>query len=288
MNEAEFTKQDWRLSLLRWTVTAVAGLILCYSLVALFSSNLSKIATLGVAALIAVLIARFDLPIPRTKATFYPKTVFVFWGVATLGIFGGVLLALASSVSGRTDLMEDHREWLRSAARDIVCAFASGVAFHLAAASFIDPHNTVLAGSFLIPNEVVFASCVMAVVHFLTGAAIDLLGVKFSGSTIGQPAIEQHLSSPSTGQLVSLAVAIVLFLTFNHFGIEFGLVLLPLAIGTNAAYKIHVRSLDQKTKEILEASRIHLATVEALATAIDARDQVGVGHVRRTQIYAVG
>ena len=43
-----------------------------------------------------------------------------------------------------------------------------------------------------------------------------------------------------------------------------------------------------KTKEITEASRVHLATVEALATAIDARDQVGVGHVRRTQIYAVG
>ncbi len=54
------------------------------------------------------------------------------------------------------------------------------------------------------------------------------------------------------------------------------------------AYRIFVDRLKQKTKEITEASRIHLATVEALATAIDARDQVGVGHVRRTQIYAVG
>lgn len=54
------------------------------------------------------------------------------------------------------------------------------------------------------------------------------------------------------------------------------------------AYRIFVDRLKLKTKEITEASRIHLATVEALATAIDARDQVGVGHVRRTQIYAVG
>ena len=53
-------------------------------------------------------------------------------------------------------------------------------------------------------------------------------------------------------------------------------------------YKKFVERLEQKTAEITEASRIHLATVEALATAIDARDQVGVGHVRRTQIYAVG
>ncbi|HEX3100408.1 MAG TPA: diguanylate cyclase [Pyrinomonadaceae bacterium] len=54
------------------------------------------------------------------------------------------------------------------------------------------------------------------------------------------------------------------------------------------AYRIHVKSLEQKTKQITEFSRVHLATVEALATAIDARDQVGLGHVRRTQIYAVG
>lgn len=53
-------------------------------------------------------------------------------------------------------------------------------------------------------------------------------------------------------------------------------------------YKKFVSRLEEKTAEITEASRVHLATVEALATAIDARDQVGVGHVRRTQIYAVG
>lgn len=276
------------MSLLRWTVTAVAGAFLCYSFISLLTSPISKIVIFGVAALIALLVARFDLPIPRTRATFYPKTVFVFWGVATLGIFGGVLLALASSLSGRKDLEDDRSAWLQKTAREIVCAVAAGIAFHFAVESFIDRHNTVLAGSFLIPNEVVFASCVMALVHFVAGAAIDLLEVQFSKAGTERSSFEQLVSSPSLGQLVSLAVAIVLFLTFNHFGIEFGLVLLPLAIATNAAYKIHVHSLDQKTKEILESSRIHLATVEALATAIDARDQVGVGHVRRTQIYAVG
>ena len=64
--------------------------------------------------------------------------------------------------------------------------------------------------------------------------------------------------------------------------------LLPLTVAAYLAYQIHHRRLEQKTGEITEAARIHLATVEALATAIDARDQVGIGHVRRTQIYAIG
>lgn len=67
-----------------------------------------------------------------------------------------------------------------------------------------------------------------------------------------------------------------------------GFSLLVLAIVGFLASKVFAARLAEKTKELSEASRVHLATVEALATAIDARDQVGIGHVRRTQIYAVG
>ena len=60
------------------------------------------------------------------------------------------------------------------------------------------------------------------------------------------------------------------------------------ASGGALSYRMHLRQLAEKTREFSEAARVHLATVEALATAIDARDQVGIGHVRRAQIYAVG
>lgn len=52
------------------------------------------------------------------------------------------------------------------------------------------------------------------------------------------------------------------------------------------AYRIHVRRLTIKAAQLERANLVHISTVEALATAIDARDQVGSGHVRRTQIYA--
>ena len=46
--------------------------------------------------------------------------------------------------------------------------------------------------------------------------------------------------------------------------------------------------LSTKTRESEELSRIHFATAEALATAIDAKDQTTHCHVRRVQIYAAG
>jgi HD-GYP domain-containing protein (c-di-GMP phosphodiesterase class II) len=46
--------------------------------------------------------------------------------------------------------------------------------------------------------------------------------------------------------------------------------------------------LQSKTNEIETISQLHLATAEALATAIDAKDQTTHCHVRRLQVYAVG
>ncbi len=46
--------------------------------------------------------------------------------------------------------------------------------------------------------------------------------------------------------------------------------------------------LNVKTRETEELSRMHFATAEALATAIDAKDQTTHCHVRRVQIYAAG
>jgi diguanylate cyclase (GGDEF)-like protein/putative nucleotidyltransferase with HDIG domain len=66
------------------------------------------------------------------------------------------------------------------------------------------------------------------------------------------------------------------------------LILMGLLIGLAAmGYRIHIKSVELQTRRLTEFNRVHMATVEALATAIDARDQVDIGHVRRTQIYAV-
>src|SRR5690349_12338807 len=56
-----------------------------------------------------------------------------------------------------------------------------------------------------------------------------------------------------------------------------------------AAYLIYcstVSRLKIKTSEVEALGKLHLATAEALATAIDAKDQITHCHVRRVQVYA--
>ena len=51
-------------------------------------------------------------------------------------------------------------------------------------------------------------------------------------------------------------------------------------------YRSTVSRLKIKTSEVEALSKLHLATAEALATAIDAKDQITHCHVRRVQVYA--
>ena len=61
-----------------------------------------------------------------------------------------------------------------------------------------------------------------------------------------------------------------------------------LAAAVYLIYRTSLERLEVKTREAEALGRLHLATAEALATAIDAKDQTTHGHVRRVQIYAGG
>lgn len=85
-----------------------------------------------------------------------------------------------------------------------------------------------------------------------------------------------------------LVVPLALEIFYGTFPFPY-LVLAPTSIlATYLIYRSARSRLQSKTNEIEALSKLHLATAEALATAIDAKDQTTHCHVRRVQIYAAG
>lgn len=96
-------------------------------------------------------------------------------------------------------------------------------------------------------------------------------------------------ASTHTGryQLFILAGGVVVTAWAIHQALSLALLSVTVFAGAQVIYLAWTR-LSAKTRETEELSRIHFATAEALATAIDAKDQTTHCHVRRVQIYATG
>src|SRR5829696_1798384 len=85
-----------------------------------------------------------------------------------------------------------------------------------------------------------------------------------------------------------LVLPLALEMTFGTFLLPY-LILTPVSIlATYLIYRGARARVQSKTDEVEALSQLHLATAEALATAIDAKDQTTHCHVRRVQTYAAG
>src|SRR5688572_18621201 len=56
----------------------------------------------------------------------------------------------------------------------------------------------------------------------------------------------------------------------------------------NRLYRVYAARLRDEREQARSMAELHLATIEALALAIDAKDQTAPDHIRRVQAYATG
>ncbi len=94
-------------------------------------------------------------------------------------------------------------------------------------------------------------------------------------------------SAPS--YFVGAAVAFVTGLAVLNLGIWMGMLLIALPVYfIYRTYKVYLGRIEDERRHVEEMSDLHLATIEALALAIDAKDQTAQSHIRRVQVYAAG
>src|SRR5207237_6649192 len=65
-------------------------------------------------------------------------------------------------------------------------------------------------------------------------------------------------------------------------------VIVPLLIVSYLTFRTAMGRAEDSYNHLSELNRLYLSTIETLAMAIDAKDQITHGHIRRVQTYAVG
>jgi diguanylate cyclase (GGDEF)-like protein/putative nucleotidyltransferase with HDIG domain len=87
---------------------------------------------------------------------------------------------------------------------------------------------------------------------------------------------------------VGAAVAIAAQWALVGWGVWVALLLAAPLYLTYRTYRLYLGRIADEQRHVQEMASLHLATIEALALAIDAKDQTGQSHIRRVQVYAAG
>jgi diguanylate cyclase (GGDEF)-like protein/putative nucleotidyltransferase with HDIG domain len=98
----------------------------------------------------------------------------------------------------------------------------------------------------------------------------------------------QHFLWSAPSYFVGALFAFLASLAVLNVGIWLGLLAAAPAYLIYRTYKVYLGRIEDERRHVQEMSDLHLATIEALALAIDAKDQTAQSHIRRVQVYAAG
>src|SRR6185312_5208309 len=87
--------------------------------------------------------------------------------------------------------------------------------------------------------------------------------------------------------LVGAAIAALVQFLNRHAGWEISVVVMPALYLVYRSYNVYIGRMADMKEHMQEMGALHLRTIEALALAIDAKDQTTGDHVHRVRVYAL-
>jgi diguanylate cyclase (GGDEF)-like protein/putative nucleotidyltransferase with HDIG domain len=218
--------------------------------------------------------------IPKMKSTVTLDDTFIFLSVLLYGVWPSVVLAGVNAICCSIRSPNRRRVALFNAGVMSLSVFASG---SLAALIFGSPEEVV---SDL--GRLVIAAISLALVHYLLNSAlISIVAALRNGSSLLKTWRDSYLwtwMSYFAGAVgAALIVQLIAIVSFYAF-----IVAVPILAITFLIYKNYLAKVQASIRHVEDMTDLHLRTIEALAIAIDAKDEVTHDHVHRVQTYATG
>jgi diguanylate cyclase (GGDEF)-like protein/putative nucleotidyltransferase with HDIG domain len=224
---------------------------------------------------IAILGSRLRVTLPGITGTLSVNFVFILVGIAELGYaealtLGAVAMLAQSLYPGRPTAIQLTFN---------VCAGALSTA--AAYAVFHHPPGWDLFGSRAL------LLCLTATTYFVVNAGCIAVVISFSeDKPLSKILIDCYFWS-FPYYLVGAGIAGTISWVNHSFNWESSLLFVPAIYVIYRSYRLYLGKLEDEKRHVEEMASLHLRTIEALALAIEAKDQTTHDHLQRVRIYAI-
>jgi diguanylate cyclase (GGDEF)-like protein/putative nucleotidyltransferase with HDIG domain len=226
---------------------------------------------------------KVSLPLATSGSTMSVSYAVDFASLLLIGADQTMIVGAASAFSQCTFRVEKrsapHRT-LFSMASLVLTVKAAGVVYAWLGGAPFGDHFTFEQ----LPKPLVGAATAYFVTNTMLVAAAIGLSTKQSIARVWN---ENFLWS-APGYFVGALAAAAGAVTLQYSGYWFAALAAAPPYLIYRTYKVYMGRIQDQQRHVQQVSDLHLATIEALALAIDAKDQTAQSHIRRVQVYAAG
>jgi putative nucleotidyltransferase with HDIG domain len=234
---------------------------------------------------LTLLSGSFTVRVPSFRARISVSETFVFSSVLLFGTCAGTLTValdvLVVAISSQRRGLQPLRVVFNVASGSLSIWTASHIFYLLAG---IQPLSIEVTR---VP-ELLWPLIALVTVHFLlnSGLVAAALGVERNESAFAiWRRIFPWLSINYFGGASVAALLVSYTRTIDFMALS---IIVPLLVISYLTYKMALGRVEDAVTHVDEVNKLYLSTIETLATAIDAKDQVTHGHIRRVQRFALG
>jgi diguanylate cyclase (GGDEF)-like protein/putative nucleotidyltransferase with HDIG domain len=259
-----------------WLTIVLAGFCLSAFVIGVWRPKSADLPKLALYLVAAVLASAFKVRLPGIFSTLSMNYVVIIAGLLDLHLAGGVLISFAG-VLGQTFYKCKQRPQWRHLAFNI-----AAIALSVAAAGYCNELRFIAGLDRFGVCSIIGASLVYFAVNTLILSGII-------GLTTSHPVLDVWKESylwTFPQYLVGSLIAVCLHLMIDSIGWAGILFTFPVIYLVYRSYDVYLTRVEEQQNHIAEIARLHLRTIEALALAIDAKDDTTAAHLRRVQVYA--
>lgn len=136
-------------------------------------------------------------------------------------------------------------------------------------------------------GQLLFPVLAMALTYFAINSTLIATVVAIDRGVTPISIWQHSFSALSLQYIGGASVALVLVTYTRRVDLTAIGVIVPLLVITYLTFRSSMGRLDDADRHIAQLNEMYLSTVEALAMAVDAKDQITHGHIRRVQVYTV-
>jgi putative nucleotidyltransferase with HDIG domain len=233
---------------------------------------------------LTLLSGSFTIKVPSLRARLSVSETFVFASVLLFGTCAGTLTVALDTLVVAWGARHRSRQPVRilfNLTSAAISIWVAGTAFYALGGFPPLSERSVPLPQLLIPLVA------LTLLYFTLNSALVAIAVAIERTETAFSIWRKNFLWLSLNYFGGASVAALLVsytrtVDFTALGI-----IVPLLVISYFTYKTSLGRLEDAIQHVEEVNRLYLSTIETLATAIDAKDQVTHGHIRRVQQWAL-